>query len=618
MTLLGNAKSHAGSGWRKVGALVLAVIAVGLPISHFATYLLLLIATVIIFAGEISIRGKAWLAAAGIVLASVAGQWLASPPRIAEGHNVFLPEPDGALEHGLPADVYKHLKEEFDAQYPAYVRCHPRSEGCWQNSYPDRTFAFSADSILHPSDHLSRLVTTIDFAEPIWLRLGFINEIRYAWYTSAPDVHRASRDGRFWMGLFRWHLTMPWFEMILLPTDFAGGRLCWRGEIMWEGADGRFDTLLGPQCRTIVSDDAGRRVVGVVIKPDLLTMQLTPPWPIRLLQLASTALMLGAVCGLVIVLVRIEARRTYLPFILIGLAMLVIAADDGSFLGGHRPFDGGDDGLFYDGISRIIVQKLQAGDVYGALEGGEKVFYYGGPGMRYFRALEHVVFGESYLGYLSLVLLLPFVVYALTSRFLPKLWATAIVLVFVAVPVGHLFGSTFVDYSMWAGSGFADPAAYIFFLAGLLVLVEPARTQQNSDFLSALFFGALLLALAVIVKPIVAPCAAVLLVGSGLAALSLREFGRVFGLCIGFTPVLLIAVHNWVYGHVFVLFSTNATLPQLLVMPPSAYATAMRELITLDFHGGYLARALMQVLGWLSGPADPMRPCRSTPQALLL
>ena len=35
----------------------------------------------------------------------------------------------------------------------------------------------------------------------------------------------------------RWHLAMPWFEMIRLPAAFVGGELCWRGEIMWEGAD---------------------------------------------------------------------------------------------------------------------------------------------------------------------------------------------------------------------------------------------------------------------------------------------------------------------------------------------------------------------------------------------
>ena len=114
------------------------------------------------------------------------------------------------------------------------------------------------------------------------------------------------------------------------------------------------------------------------------------------------------------------------PLIIVGLSVLVIAVDDASFLGGLRPFDGGDDGLFYDGVGRVILQKLLAGDFFGALEGGEKVFYYGGPGLRYFRALEHIVFGESYLGYSSLILLFPFLVRALFRRFLPEHWALAL------------------------------------------------------------------------------------------------------------------------------------------------------------------------------------------------
>ena len=51
------------------------------------------------------------------------------------------------------------------------------------------------------------------------------------------------------------------------------------------------------------------------------------------------------------------------------------------------------------------------------------------------------------------------------------------------------------------------------------------------------------------------------------------------------------ALHNWVFGHVFVLFSTNAGNADLLVMPPSAYVAAARELLSLDFSG---ARACLR------------------------
>ena len=592
--------ASAGGGWRKLAVLVLALAAVGLPINGLAGYALVLAAAVVLFSGEVSARGRTWAAAVAIVAVAVAAQFLWAPPRIEEGHNVFLPDAP-VLQRGLPADVYREMAHEFDALYPPAVRCKPGSTGCWRDEgRPDRLYAFSADGIWHKSA-ASRAVASLDFSDPVWLRLGFINERHYNWYTAAPDVHRADRDRRFWAGLQRWHLAMPWFEMVRLPESYVGGELCWRGEVMWEGADEHFTRWPDGGCRAVEPADAGRRVFGIAIKPDTLAMRLTPPWPVRIHIIAADALGAIAVLAIVGLLVRFRIRRILLPAALILLALSVIAIDDGSILGGVRPFDGGDDGLFYDGVGRQILQQLLAGNVYEALRGGESVFYYGGPGLRYFRALEHIMFGESYLGYLSLILTLPFATLALFRRFLPERWSLVLIILFVAVPVGVLFGTSFVQYQKWAARGFADPAACAFFIAGILPIVGTSMAGPDRNFMPA-FFGALLLALAVFMKPIVVPAAAVLLLGAGPAALYGRQWQRLAGLCIGFLPVFSMALHNWVYGHVFVLFSTNAGNPNLLVMPPSAYVEATRQLWHGDFSG--LVRVLRQVANWLSGPAE--------------
>jgi hypothetical protein len=602
MNSLRESPPRASAGWRKTAALVLALAVVGLPVNELSTYALLLVLAVAIFTGEVTARPRAWLGAAAVVAAVIAAQALLSPPRIEEGHNVFLPGAKGeALRRGLPAEVYQRLAAEFDARYPPKVRCHPGSFGCWQDQgQPEQAYAFSADGIWHKGA-ASRPVTTLDFSDPVWLRLGFINELRYNWGTTAPDLQRAHRDRRFWMGLKRWHLDMPWFEMIRLPAAYAGAELCWRGEIMWEGAGEHFTRLAGDHCRAVASADAGKRVFGIAIAPDTLAMNLVPPWRVRLLQFAQGAFVLAGACGLILMLVRVRPRPAMLAFLLIGLAVLVIAIDDASFLGGVRPFDGGDDGLYYDGVGRIILRHLLAGDLWEFLRGGESVYYYGGPGLRYFRALEHVVFGESYLGYLSLILLMPFAVLGLFRRFLPDMWALTLALIFVAVPVGALFGTTFVDYAKWAGRGFADPAAYILFLCGLLPIIGARPGGPNARFDSA-FFGALLLALGIFMKPIVAPACAVILGGAGLAALYRRQWPRLAGLCVGFLPVFSMALHNWVFGQVFVLFSSNSRDANLLVMPPSAYAAAAYDLAHLDFSGP--ARVFTQLAHWLSGPAE--------------
>jgi len=118
-------------------------------------------------------------------------------------------------------------------------------------------------------------------------------------------------------------------------------------------------------------------------------------------------------------------------------------------------------------------------------------------------------------------------------------------------------------------------------------------------------------------KPIVAPGAAVLLGGVGVAALYCRQWARLAGLCIGFLPVFSMALHNWVYGHVFVLFSTNLDYPSVLVMPPSAYVAALHELTQLNFGGQNLARLGTNMASWLTGPSElPWRPY--TPLVLVL
>jgi hypothetical protein len=160
----------------RLAALLLGVAAVGLPVNSVADYTLLVVLAVVIFSGEVRAQGRAWLAAAAIVAVAIAGQALLAPPRIDEGHNVFLPSP--ALERGLPVDVYRHLAQEFDAQYPPAQRCDPEKFGCWRNNgLPDAAFAFSADSVWRKAA-MSRTVTALDFSDPVWLA-RFINEARY-------------------------------------------------------------------------------------------------------------------------------------------------------------------------------------------------------------------------------------------------------------------------------------------------------------------------------------------------------------------------------------------------------------------------------------------------------
>jgi hypothetical protein len=595
--------------WLKLAALVLVVAALGLPINDLFRYALLVVSTVLIVVGSVSTQLGPWLGAVAAVALCVFGQvWLAAP-RIEEGHNVFIVDgAGGALEASLPPGAFRLMADEFDAKYPPARRCDLKTDGCWRGQgFPDAAFAFSADGIYQRPAY-SRRVSGIDFSDPIWLHLGFINELRYNWNSKVSDLERGSRDRRFWAWAHRWTLEMPWFVMYRFPADFVGSDLCWRGEALWEGAGERFEpiTHASMQCRTLTTGDVGRRIFGVAITQGL-AMRLQPTAPVRLRQLLEPALALVGTASVVALLVfgSLRAgrwRQTVLPFALIAITLAVVFFNDATFIGGLRPFESGDDGLVYDGFARTMLRHLTAGDIFGALEGGEKVFYFT-PGMRYLRAVEHLVFGETYLGYLSLILLLPFLVFILFRRFLPLRWALASAVIFATIPVGVLFGSSLVQYVKWAARGFADPAAYTLFLTGLVLLVGRTIAGPRDRWGAPLAAG-LMFALALFVRPNIAPAAGILLAGAGLAALWQRQYRRVAGLTIGFLPVLGMALHNWFYGGVFAFFTSTATHHATMVMPPAAYLGALAELAGLDLAGDYVARAIRQIGGWLAGPSE--------------
>jgi hypothetical protein len=581
----------------------LTVAALGVPVNDVFRYGLLLVAAVVIFAGAIARQPVRWTAAVAVVGLVAAGQSFFAAPRIEEGHNVYLgQEGSAALAKALPAQVLNFMAAEFDTHYPPDRRCERTAPGCWRGQgFPDKAFAFSADGIFQRPLY-SRRVAGITFSDPVWQRLGFINDIRYNWYGDS-DLVRYKRERSVWT-LHSWRLSMPYFVLYQFPSDFVGSRLCWQGRVLWEGAEQNFTPVLHATmaCRTLASEDVGRRIMGLAIAEPRLSIRLKPSTELWLRGLSEPVLALIGVGAVLILLVRARRRRLMLPCALLALSVLVVLLHDATFIGGMRPFDGGDDGLAYDGWSRAILQHLLAGDVLRAVEGGEKVFYYT-PGLRYLRAVEHLIFGETYLGYLSLMLALPFLMFAAFGRFLTARIALAMALIFIAVPVGALFGSTFYLYVKWAARGFADPAAAAFFLAGLVILV--GRTPAGPDARFAPAFGAgLLFALALFVRPNLAPGAAVLLGGAGLAALWQGELRRFIGLCLGFAPVLSMALHNWYFGGVFVLFSANIAVVEVVPMPPSAYVAALAELWRWNFSGGALARAGLQIARWLTGPTE--------------
>jgi hypothetical protein len=177
--------------------------------------------------------------------------------------------------------------------------------------------------------------------------------------------------------------------------------------------------------------------------------------------------------------------------------------------------------------------------------------------------------------------------------------------IFVATPIGAFFGSTYFLYVKYALQGFGDTAAYMFYLAGLAIIAGPTVAGPSRRCRAA-FAGALLLALATFVRPVIAPAVAVLLGGAGIAALSQRQWGRLGGLCIGFLPILVMPLHNCYFGGVLVLFSANIVNTNLLHVTLTDYVASLSELLHFNFLGPHLHAVYRQLhdlpIGFLAQP----------------
>src|SRR4029077_8943776 len=315
--------------WRKLGVFVLVIAALGLSVNDLSRYAVFVVCAVGICCGTLSRSRTAWLVAVAAVIASVIGQILWAAPRIDEGHNVFLIDtPGGGLERGLPTAAFQLMAAEFNTRYPPEHRCNPAVDGCWRGeAFPQAPYAFSADSIYDRRAMHSRRVTGIAFADPVWLRLGFINEKGYNWNSRVSDIDRAARNGGVFAFLHRWRITMPWFVSYRFPAEFVGSSLCWRGEVLWERAGERVDLVAHPsmQCRVLSSEDVGRRIFGVSIKEEPpLAMRLDPTGRIRFAQLFERGLALMAAAAVIGLLVRWRYRRAVLAFALIAATLVVV------------------------------------------------------------------------------------------------------------------------------------------------------------------------------------------------------------------------------------------------------------------------------------------------------
>jgi lysophospholipase L1-like esterase len=443
-------------------------------------------------------------------------------------------------------------------------------------------YAYSADSVFRTRKY-SRVASRIDFTDIATLRAGFANRRELNWFDKDSDVTRQH---------------IPFFVMYALSRASAGGALCWRGRIFWEEANGSFTEQRAAQerCRGILDQDVGRRVFGIdVDRNDELAMRLEPTSRVRIAGAIALALSIAGVIVVLLLCVRPDVSRLAVSLAVVGAAAIAAGPESRPFAR-YEVLQGGSDGIAYESAAHVILQSLERGDLAEALRGDESVFYFM-PGLRYFRALEKVVFGDTSLGYLAVVLVCPLVLFALLRLVVPLPVAVLLLLLYFSPQFAsaRAFAWHLGPYLSLARNGLAEPLGYVLFAAGCVLVLttdgEPEAAARSA-------FGAgVLTALGVMTRPNLVLAAALLLSCLAIRCLKRRSWNALFLLCLGFLPFFWMPIHNFVYGRQLVLMSSAG--PLTLITPPVVYLQAAAEVWSTGRLGDSARRVATHAGQWI-------------------
>lgn len=589
----------------KLGLALAILVILGLPITELWKMLVLLATWITVAFGTPRLRLRRCAVALAIVIGTLLLLRVLPAAAIEEGHNIFLvTDTEIALRDGLPSAVYEPWQRAFNARYPADVD----QGAAWRLAALPTVFTVSSDALWQPAKY-SRRVDRIDFQNLSEFRAGFSNDVRYNFYgNDALSLGRGFRAD------------LPYFVMYEFSRASIGSTLHWKGTVFWEGTGDTFEELVHAENagRLIAEADVGKRAYALHLPPPIgerfwekgraasetaasttLSMYLELGPALAAGRVLGQVLRVAAIIGILALTVTSLGRRYLMALSVVTAGLLIVALtihfSEGKYLGAtYPPHGGGDDGLSHESMGRSMAQLVMAGEWAEGLRGGQSV-YWDTPGMRYARAFEKMMFGDTNLGYAAFVGLLPLFVYLLLRHVADERWAIAGVAFFLCAPVGSL---SFLQYIQYAKLGYAEAMAFGFLILGvnLFMRSEPAWGGRR-DAIDT-FFGGVCLAGSMFLRPNLAIVVPVLGLFVLLAAWKRRDITVGMAAILGLAFALWMPLHNYLYGRVFVLISSSAG-SFAVPLSPLTYLRAVEELVTGNRLSGQLALATTQVSGWL-------------------
>lgn len=431
---------------------------------------------------------------------------------------------------------------------------------------------FSSESFWRPSK-LSRAVSNIQFDSLAKAKVGTINDNAYNFYNGSSPWNRN---------------LLPFMIVYILPHKAIGLSLSWQGQAFWPG-NNTFEKIDHSTYASKVITDAD------VEKPIYFTSTLTNNnqalTPLKI-ALEPTSIMqikeyakIGISVALVLLLLfyslswgNLHAMCLVASILTLQFAYIWFYAP--YLISESRPLMGGCDGLVHYGFARQMLAGLKSLDFLTFLKGTEDVFFFM-PGMRYIRAFEMLIFGDNFYGYALFFCLIPYGIYIFLRHFFEKITSLAFVALSV-LPLNRFLGFTGLSNDFYLDivtEGYGEAFSYMAFIMGVYHILRSFEPYKAST------WGHFCLFIAISVRPNLLISGAYLMIISALWHLQNSiHYQRTIALSwLGFLPIILIPLHNLVFGHTFVPLTKAVDYVQNIIVTPESYLNLLASLLNFKY-----------------------------------
>lgn len=566
---------------KKLLLIALVLWLIGIPVDTAWQFAAIGLTAVIVLSGELRPGKKLLLSMATAAALVQIVRILAAPPiwpmspMWQEGMNLFVPNQhnlESVYRGAIPDHVLSGMTQQFHQENPA-IPCDQEKRlpwgvhaKCWTDlKVKEGRFARAAENAFSNSEY-SRLRYGVNFRSDKLLSADFLYDVDYVWQLTPENKNQVPKS---------FYVSYP------IPSIAEGGTLCWQGSLYWDKRaepERSASTSVSEQtaCRTITSQDVKDRLWSLQANAERpLTLSLELPLLWRGIALLLQILPAGIAIALLLRAAQPGTQLLRVAGIFVGTLALTFACAPEFFQGLPRNIINRD-ALLYLSWGREIAINFVDGNIGAALMGGERIYMFM-PGMRYFIAAELLLFGNSNMGHLLCIALLPPVIYLLTQQMSKRISLFVVVLI--------LSSTKLIKTIRTAADGYSDPLGLLLLGLALLLLMRQWSAFRNSFATNkpdpTIFAGFVVLGLSIFLRP------NYVLVGMMIGGLWLmfylqkNAYSFRFAECLGILIVLTMPAHNLFFGHEFVALTLASTVIDALTTPPLVYWNALQETLNL-------------------------------------